>query len=80
MLANRTGIDAFRAGFLAGLAWGMAADRCAQVGSLLATYVIESIGTQEYELARSVFLRRIHEAYGPAAAEEIGRHVRLVRP
>lgn len=76
-----TGVgDAFRAGFLAGLAWGVQHDRCAQVGSLLATHVIESVGTQEYELARRAFLRRIRQAYGSEAAEEIGRHVRLPRP
>jgi adenosine kinase len=78
--ADPTGVgDAFRAGFLAGLAWGVSLQRCAQVGSLLATHVIESIGTQEYELARRAFLLRIREAYGDQAAEEIGAHVRLPR-
>ena len=52
----------------------------AQVGSLLATHVIESIGTQEYELARRSFLLRIREAYGDQAAEEIGAHISLARP
>ena len=79
--ADPTGVgDAFRAGFLSGLAWGLSLDRCAQVGSLLATYVIESVGTQEYELAQRTFLRRIEEAYGQTAAKEIGVHVRLPRP
>jgi adenosine kinase len=79
--ADPTGVgDAFRAGFLAGLAWGLPLQRCAQVGSLLATYVIESVGTQEYELARQAFLLRVREAYGDQAAEEIGQHVRLTRP
>ena len=79
--ADPTGVgDAFRAGFLSGLAWGLSLDRCAQVGSLLATHVIESVGTQEYELARRTFLRRIEEAYGQTAADEIGVHVRLPRP
>ena len=79
--ADPTGVgDAFRAGFLAGLAWGLPLQRCAQVGSLLATHVIESIGTQEYELARRSFLLRIREAYGDQAAEEIGLHISLARP
>jgi adenosine kinase len=79
--ADPTGVgDAFRAGFLAGLAWGLPLQRCAQVGSLLATHVIESVGTQEYELARRSFLLRIREAYGDQAAEEIGAHVSLARP
>ena len=78
--ADPTGVgDAFRAGFLAGLAWEVSLDRCAQIGSVLATYVIESVGTQEYELARRTFLRRIEEAYGQTAAHEIGVHVRLPR-
>jgi adenosine kinase len=78
--ADPTGVgDAFRAGFLAGLAWGLPLQRCAQVGSLLATHVIESVGTQEYELARRSFLLRIREAYGDQAAEEIGAHVSLAR-
>jgi adenosine kinase len=76
-----TGVgDAFRAGFLAGLAWGVPLQRCAQVGSLLATHVIESVGTQEYELARRNFLLRIREAYGDQAADEVGMHIQLSRP
>jgi adenosine kinase len=79
--ADPTGVgDAFRAGFLSGLAWGLSLQRCAQVGSLLATHVIESVGTQEYELARRSFLLRIREAYGDQAAEEIGAHISLSRP
>jgi len=58
--ADPTGVgDAFRAGFMSGLVWGLSDERCAQVGSLLATYVIETIGTQEYALAQQHFLDRI---------------------
>ncbi len=43
-----TGVgDGFRAGFFAGLAWGLSLERSAQVGSLLATQVLETVGTQE---------------------------------
>ena len=43
-----TGVgDSFRSGFIAGLAWGLSHERCAQLGSLIATYVIETMGTQE---------------------------------
>ncbi len=74
--ADPTGVgDAFRAGFLAALAWGLSLQRCAQVGSMMATHVIESIGTQEYELARRSFLLRIRSAYGDQAADEIGAHI-----
>nr|MDT0666039.1 PfkB family carbohydrate kinase [Micromonospora sp. DSM 115978] len=46
-----TGVgDAFRAGFLAGQAWGRSLERSAQLGSLLATLVLETVGTQEYTL------------------------------
>jgi adenosine kinase len=70
--ADPTGVgDAFRAGFLAGVAWGLSDERCAQVGSLLATYVIETIGTQEYELAKAHFLKRIESTYGSDAQAEI---------
>lgn len=76
--ADPTGVgDAFRAGFLSGIAWDLSLERCAQVGALLATYVIETIGTQEYHIAQKKFLRRISEAYGPQAAEDIRGHIRF---
>lgn len=72
-----TGVgDAFRAGYLAGLAWGVAPVRCAQIGALLATYVIETVGTQEYDLARLRFVDRMAEAYGPDAAAEVAGFLR----
>jgi adenosine kinase len=76
-----TGVgDGFRAGFLAGLAWGLPHERCAQVGSLMATYVIETKGTQEYELGQQRFLDRFEAAYGPAAVADVAPHVRCPRP
>jgi adenosine kinase len=76
-----TGVgDAFRAGFLAGLAFGLGHERCAQLGSMLATYVVETVGTQEYELGRARFLTRFAEAYGQPAADEVAAHVRTPRP
>jgi adenosine kinase len=79
--ADPTGVgDAFRAGFLAALAWGRSLERCAQVGAMLATHVIESIGTQEYEPTRGGFLERFAHAYGAAAAADIEPHLHLPRP
>jgi len=79
--ADPTGVgDAFRAGFLAATAWGLGHERAAQVGSLLATYVIETVGTQEYELGQARFLDRLGEAYGPAAVADVEPHVRCPRP
>jgi adenosine kinase len=76
-----TGVgDAFRAGFLSGLAWGLEHERCAQVGSMLAAYVIETVGTQEYELGRGGFLERFEAAYGAGAAAEITPNLRCLRP
>jgi adenosine kinase len=72
--------DGFRAGFLAALGWGLGLERCAQVGSLLAAYVIETKGTQEYELGQRRFLERFAGAYGPDAAAEVAPHVRCPRP
>jgi adenosine kinase len=79
--ADPTGVgDAFRAGFLTGLAWGLDHRRCAEVGSMLATYVIETVGTQEYELGRARFLSRLAEAYGEESAAEVEPHLTCPRP
>lgn len=79
--ADPTGVgDGFRAGFLAGKSWGLTDERSAQVGSLLATYVIETIGTQEYELAQRHFVERMGRAYGDDAAAEVEQHLSCPRP
>jgi adenosine kinase len=71
-----TGVgDSFRSGFIAGLAWGLSHERCAQLGSLIATYVIETMGTQEYRFTSAEFLARFDESYGAEAAAEIAPHV-----
>lgn len=71
-----TGVgDAFRAGFLTGLGWGVGLERAAQVGCMLATLVIETLGTQEYTLARAHFMKRFTEAYGEEAAAEVQAHL-----
>jgi adenosine kinase len=67
-----TGVgDGFRAGFFAGLSWGLSIERSAQVGSLVATYVIETIGTQEYAIVPAEFAKRLAEAYGPDAPADL---------
>lgn len=74
--ADPTGVgDAFRAGFLCGLAWGLHLRRCAEVGSMLATYVVETVGTQEYDLKPEEFLDRFEQAYGTHARAEIAVHL-----
>ena len=71
-----TGVgDSFRSGFIAGLAWGLSHERCAQLGSLIATYVIETMGTQEYRFTSAEFGARFQAAYGAEAAAEIAPHL-----
>jgi len=80
-IADPTGVgDAFRGGFLAGLSWGLPHELCAQIGCLLATYVIETVGTQEYDLGREDFLARLAGAYGDDSAAQVAVHVRTLRP
>jgi adenosine kinase len=79
--ADPTGVgDAFRAGFLAALEWGLSLERAAQLGCLLAVYVVEKVGTQEYVLHQQAFVDRFASAYGEEAAAEVAAHVRTPRP
>jgi adenosine kinase len=67
-----TGVgDAFRAGFFAGRSWDLSLERSAQLGCLLATLVLETVGPQEYEADQAELLKRFTEAYGADAAAEI---------
>nr|MDT0658949.1 carbohydrate kinase family protein [Micromonospora sp. DSM 115978] len=71
-----TGVgDGFRAGFFAALSWGLGLERAAQVGSLLATLVLETVGTQEYEVRADLFVKRLAESYGDECAEEVRPHL-----
>jgi adenosine kinase len=73
-----TGVgDNFRSGFIAGLSWGLGHERCAQLGSMLATYCIETTGTQEYSFTKDEFLERFETAYGKAAADEVRPHLNV---
>jgi adenosine kinase len=67
-----TGVgDGFRSGFFAALSWGLGLERAAQVGSLLAVHVLETVGTQEYEVRPDLFVKRLAESYGDDAANEV---------
>jgi adenosine kinase len=67
-----TGVgDAFRAGFLSGRALGLTFERSAQLGSLMATLTLETVGTQEYQLDADVARVRLADAYGEEAAGDI---------
>jgi adenosine kinase len=76
-----TGVgDAFRAGFITAVAWGLSLVRGAQLGALLASYVLETIGPQEYELSRASVLQRLEKAYGQDAVADLGPHLVTPRP
>lgn len=71
-----TGVgDAFRAGFLSGVAWKLPVERAAQVGHLLAATCLAADGPQEYLLDRQQFLARLGAVYGAAAEAEVGEHL-----
>jgi adenosine kinase len=71
-MADPTGTgDAFRAGFLAAVAWGLSLERAAQLGNMLAVHVLETVGTQEYELKPGALAERLRAVYGGPAAAEI---------
>jgi adenosine kinase len=66
--------DAFRAGFLAAVSWGLSFERAAQLGNLVAAYSLETTGTQEYRLQAESLTARFAAAYGAPAAAEIASH------
>nr|WP_042189571.1 carbohydrate kinase family protein [Kibdelosporangium sp. MJ126-NF4] len=70
--ADPTGVgDAFRAGFLAGLSYGLDLERASQLGSYIAVLVLEAVGPQEWTFDRGEAITRISGAYGPEAAQDI---------
>jgi adenosine kinase len=66
--------DAFRAGFLAAVGWGLSLERAAQLGNLVAVSALETVGPQEYELKPAQVAGRLAENYGDEAAAEITAH------
>jgi adenosine kinase len=74
--ADPTGVgDGFRAGFLSAREWGLSWRRAAEVGSLLATLVLETVGTQEYQVKKPDFAERLAESYGDDCAAEVLPHL-----
>ncbi|WP_026303740.1 carbohydrate kinase family protein [Jongsikchunia kroppenstedtii] len=67
-----TGVgDAFRAGFLIGLGAGLSYERAAQLGSMVAVLVLETVGTQTWSWDLVEVRTRLAGAYGDDAATEI---------
>ena len=76
-----TGVgDAFRAGFLAALEWGLSLERAAQLGCLLAVYVVERVGTQEYTLHQAAFVDRFADGLRRRGRRRGRRARRTPRP
>jgi adenosine kinase len=74
--ADPTGVgDGFRAGFLCAREWGLSWERAAQVGGLLATLVLETVGTQEYDVKPPNFADRLAESFGDDCAAEVLPHL-----
>lgn len=63
--ADPTGVgDAFRAGFLKGLALGADYRTCGRLGSVAATYALEHLGGQSHAFTWDEFRRRYAEHFG----------------
>ena len=76
-IVDPTGVgDGFRAGFLAGVSSGLKLQRAAQLGSLIATLVLETAGTQEWTLDVDDAVTRLAQTYGVPAADDISTVLR----
>ncbi|TQN32037.1 adenosine kinase [Haloactinospora alba] len=70
-IGEPTGVgDAFRAGFLTALGWGLSLERSAQVGNATAVHCLEADGPQEYTLTKESLLRKLTDSYGEESARE----------
>jgi adenosine kinase len=67
-----TGVgDALRSGFVAALAKGLDVTSAAQVGCTVASFALETVGTQEYSFTPGEFLGRVTGTYGEEAAARV---------
>jgi adenosine kinase len=70
-LVDPTGVgDAFRGGFLKGMARGASYTVCAQIGSVAATYALEHLGGQSHAFTWPEFLERYELHFGHAKSLE----------
>lgn len=68
-IVDPTGVgDAFRAGFMKGLAMGAGFEVCGRLGSVAATYVLEHLGGQSHAYTLEEFAERYKEQFGPLEA------------
>ncbi|HEX2343546.1 MAG TPA: carbohydrate kinase family protein [Vicinamibacterales bacterium] len=65
-IVDPTGVgDAYRGGFLRGLAAGAGYETCARLGSVAATYALEHLGGQSHAYTRDEFRARYEAHFGP---------------
>ena len=64
-VADPTGVgDAFRAGFMKGLAIGADFETCGRLGSVAATYALEHLGGQSHRFTWAEFVQRYRQQFG----------------
>jgi adenosine kinase len=64
-IADPTGVgDAYRGGFMKGLAMGASPVVCARIGSVAATYALEHLGGQSHAYSKRDFLARYETHFG----------------
>ncbi|MGA5128169.1 carbohydrate kinase family protein [Streptomyces pseudogriseolus] len=74
--ADPTGAgDAFRAGFLAALAWDLDSPHAARLGCALASLALAEVGSQAYTPDPARLTAVLTDTYGTAAAETIAAHL-----
>jgi adenosine kinase len=67
-IVDPTGVgDAFRGGFMKGMARGAPLETCARLGSVAATYALEHLGGQSHAYAWQEFLQRYERHFGDTA-------------
>ena len=65
-IADPTGVgDAFRGGFMKGLAHGAEYDVCARLGAVAAAYALEHLGGQSHAYTWPEFRARYEQNFGP---------------
>jgi adenosine kinase len=65
-IVDPTGVgDAFRGGFMKGLAMKLPYDACARIGTVAATFALEHLGGQSHSYTWREFTRRYEDHFGP---------------